>query len=183
MKMKKIFATIAAASAIAAVASVSAMAADYAAADNSVKYTVPTPDSDTQMTVLVVPKGAEVTDENIYYIDQDGTLSGSALLKGTALADGTYVVKVGYYKSGVFTIAEDEFTVGGSTDPEYTLGDITGEGFIDSEDALLAMDYEMGMCDLDEVQLLAADTNHDTWVDSQDAILILDYEMGFIEEF
>ena len=183
MKMKKIFATIAAASAIAAVASVSAMAADYAAADNSVKYTVPTPDSDTQMTVLVVPKGAEVTDENIYYIDQDGTLSGTALLKGTALEDGTYVVKVGYYADGTFTIAEDEFTVGGSTDPEYTLGDVNADEMIDSQDAIMILEYEIGDIELSDVELLAADTNRDDMQDSQDAILILEYEIGDIEEF
>lgn len=146
--MKKFMVTCAAVSAIAAVASVSAMAADYTADNNSVAYTVPTPDTDTQMTVLVVPKGAEVTDDNIYYIDQDGELSGNALLKGTELADGTYVVKVGYYKDGTFTIAEDEFTVGEKPEnpdkPTYTLGDVNSDEVIDSQDSLLILEYEVG---------------------------------------
>jgi len=180
MKMKKIFATIAAASAIAAVASVSAMAADYAAADNSVKYTVPTPDSDTQMTVLVVPKGAEVTDENIYYIDQDGTLSGTALLKGTALEDGTYVVKVGYYNGGVFTIVEDEFTVGGS-DPAYKLGDVDESGVVDITDALWTAQSSVGLKTLTDSQKLAADVDKTGVVDITDALWIAQSSVGLRE--
>lgn len=185
--MKKFMVTCAAVSAIAAVASVSAMAADYTADNNSVAYTVPTPDAETQMTVLVVPEGAEVTDENIYYIDQDGTLSGNALLKGTELADGTYVVKVGYYKDGEFTIAEDKFTVGETSEnpdqPTYTLGDVNGDEEIDSQDSLMVLEYEVGNTDLTDTQKLAADTNKDEEVDSQDSLLILEYEVGNISGF
>ncbi len=188
--MKKFMVTCAAVSAIAAVASVSAMAADYTAENNSVAYTVPTPDAETQMTVLVVPKGADVTDENIYYIDQDGTLSGNALLKGTELADGTYVVKVGYYKDGEFSIDEDEFVVGETPDqpdnpdqPTYTLGDVNDDGEIDSQDSLSILEYEVGNSDLTDTQKLAADTNKDTEIDSQDSLLILEYEVGNISDF
>lgn len=183
--IKKFMVTCAAVSAIAAVASVSAMAADYTADNNSVAYTVPTPDAETQMTVLVVPKGAEVTDDNIYYIDQDGTLSGSALLKGTELADGTYVVKVGYYKDGEFSIAEDEFVVGETSEnpvqPTYKLGDVNSDGKVDVTDALLVAQKAVGMKEFDETQMAAADVNKDKKVDVTDALLIAQKAVGMTD--
>lgn len=180
--MKKFMATCAAVTAIAAVSSVSAMAADYTAENNSVKFTVPTADADTQMTVLVVPKDAEVTDENIYYIDQDATLADTALLKGDSLADGTYVVKVGYYKDGVFTISPEEFTVGEIKEDlvDVLLGNVVGaDETINATDAQQVLKYyATGTAGFaaDPYKLVAANVaGADTTINATDAQQILKY--------
>ncbi len=179
--MKKFMATCAAVTAIAAVSSVSAMAADYTAENNSVKFTVPTADADTQMTVLVVPKDAEVTDENIYYIDQDATLADTALLKGDSLADGTYVVKVGYYKDGVFTISPEEFTVGEIKEDgvEILVGNVDGNTRITTADATAVLKHTAGAELLEGTNFTAAALcDGNKRISTADATNILKYTSG-----
>lgn len=180
--MKRFIAVGAVVSAIAAVTSMPAMAADYAEDNNSVAYAVPTPDSDTSMTIIVVPKGAEVTYDNIYYINQNKELSGDALLKGKKLADGTYVVKVGYYKDGEFAIMEDEFVVGETVeDTTYTLGDVDNDGVVTVLDALCTVQAVAGINELTNTQILAADVDKDNLVTVLDALDIAKYIAGLIE--
>lgn len=62
--------------------------------------------------------------------------------------------------------------------PEIILGDANGDGFADSMDSALLLQYEVGMVDLDETAYLAGDVNGDGWPDSMDAALILQYEVG-----
>jgi hypothetical protein len=172
-------------------AGMSAMAAEYSADTNTATYTVPTAADNTQMTVLVIPEGVKgnVQDSDILYINQDakgGAVNGTAALKAVdgGLADGTYLVKVGYYDAdNVFRIAEDTFTVGNDTPtPAYTLGDVNADGEIDPSDALLVLKYYVGE-DLTETQILAADVNKDSEIDPSDALLILNYYVGNIDEF
>ncbi len=177
--MKKFMVTCAAATAIAAVASVSAMAADYSAENNSATYTVPTSDADTQMTVLVIPKDADgaVTDENIYYIDQDGTLSGTALLKGDSLADGTYLVKVGYYEGGTFKIAQEEFVVGEVTEKTTVkIGDANGSNSITAADGTAILKHVGEVAALEGSKFVAAArSNGNDTVTAADATAVLKY--------
>ena len=178
--IKKFVVTCAAVSAVAAVTSASAMAADYTAENNSVTFSVPTPDADTQMTALVMPKGAEVTGENIYYIDQNiGAVSGNALLKGESLADGTYVVKVGYYVGGEFAISEEEFVVGEiETLREILLGDVANPAGINAIDAQQVLKYSAtgeATFASDTDKLIAADVAKPTGINTVDAQQILKY--------
>lgn len=138
--MKKFIVACAAVSAITAAAGMSAMAAEYNAENNSVAITVPAEAAvDTQKTILVIPQDKEtsVTDADIYYINQDADLGTTALLKGDSLADGTYVVKIGYYKAdGTFAIANDSFTVGNDTPVKTILiGDVDLNKRITTNDA------------------------------------------------
>lgn len=185
--MKKFMTTCAAVTAIAAVASVSAMAAEYTAETNSATYAVPTPDQDTQMTVIVVPedKVDAITDEDIYYINQDGTLSGNALLKGTELADGTYVVRVGYYEGGEFKIAEEKFTVGdvivnppvGTT---VKVGDADQNNRISTNDAAKVLSHTSKLETLEGLAFKAAalSDNNDR-ISTNDAAEILKFTSKF----
>lgn len=183
--MKKFMVTCAAVSAIAAVASVSAMAeAVYTADGNSLTYGLPTADAGTQMTVLVVPKDAEVTDENIYYIDQAEALTGSALLKGDKLEDGTYVVKVGYTSGGEFAIQSEEFTLGEVIPPVDTtdvlLGNVVGtDATINATDAQQVLKYYVtGTAGFaaDPYKLVAANVaGTDATINATDAQQILKY--------
>ncbi len=67
--------------------------------------------------------------------------------------------------------------------PDYTLGDINDDGFIDYLDALLALRHDAELISLSDVQVLAGDVNKDGSVDALDAILILRYDAGLIENF
>lgn len=186
--MKKFIVACAAVSAITVAAGISAMAAEYTEADNSVKFTVPAGDADSQKTVLVIPKDKKgsVKDEDILYIDQDAALKDTALLKGTELPKGDYLVMVGYYNNNTFTISEEVFNVGGGGDVppvvEYTLGDVNDDGVIDPADALLVLKYYIGE-DLTETQQLAADVTKDELIDPADALQILKYYVGDIDNF
>ena len=185
--MKKFIVACAAVSAITVAAGMSAMAAEYTAENNSVKFTVPAGDTDSQKTVLVIPKDKKgsVTDEDILYINQDAALADSALLKGTELKDGTYVVMVGYYNSGAFQIAEEEFTLGdvpGGDTREILMGDVTGDGLIESTDAQQVMRYSVrgasgaGFAS-DPDKLIAADVTADGLIESTDAQQIMRYSV------
>ncbi len=183
--MKKFIVACAAVSAITAAAGMSAMAAEYNAENNSVAITVPAEAAaDTQKTILVIPQDKEtsVTDADIYYINQDADLGTTALLKGDSLADGTYVVKIGYYKAdGTFAIANDSFTVGNdspSDTHEVLMGDVTGDSKINNADAQQVLRYEIkgsaGFAS-DPDKLIAADINADSKINNVDSQQILRY--------
>ena len=63
------------------------------------------------------------------------------------------------------------------------LGDVNGDGLVDSDDAALILKYDVGLIDGSEMMLDVADVNGDGLVDSDDAALILKYDVGLIEGF
>lgn len=60
------------------------------------------------------------------------------------------------------------------------LGDVNGDGAVDSLDAALVLRYDAGLLILDSELLSAADCNSDGGVDSLDAATILKYDAGLI---
>lgn len=62
-------------------------------------------------------------------------------------------------------------------------GDVNADNAINSSDALLALQYSVGMKTLTAVQKSAADVNNDGNVNSADALKILQYAVGEIETF
>lgn len=60
------------------------------------------------------------------------------------------------------------------------IGDVNGDGEVNSEDALLVMRYSMNLCRLDD--LAAADVNGDGNVNMADALLIMRYANGFTQD-
>ena len=192
--MKKFMVACAAASAIAVAAGMSAMAAEvtYNAENNSAPITVPADAAaGPQKTVLVIPETAKnnVTDNNILYIDQGETLPADALLKAGTLADGKYLVMVGYYKAdNTFAISEDYFTIGGGApggDPSEThevlMGDVTKpDGIINSMDAQQVLKYAVtgsAAFASNPDKLIAADVAKPTVINSMDAQQILKYSV------
>jgi hypothetical protein len=184
--MKKFMVACAAVSAMTAVAGMSAMAAEYNADTNTATYEVPAAADSTQMTVLVIPEGSKgsVQDTDILYINQDekgGAVNGTAALKGTdKLADGNYLVMVGYYDSdSTFKIAEDTFTVG-DVNPgvDVLVGDVDQNGKITASDASAVLTYiatEDGITEGTASFYAAAKSDNNDKITASDASAILVY--------
>ena len=62
-------------------------------------------------------------------------------------------------------------------------GDINNDVNVNNLDASIALKYDAGISDLDELQLSAADVNTDEGVDNLDAAMILKYDAGIINGF
>ena len=60
---------------------------------------------------------------------------------------------------------------------------MNGDGQINTRDAKLIMQYELGLIDETKLDLLAADVNGDGAVNTRDAKLIMQFELGIITEF
>ncbi len=74
---------------------------------------------------------------------------------------------VDYSDRSIFTVA-----------PDYILGDINGDGEVDSGDALLALKIAVGELIPTELQKLSGDLNGDRKIDSADAVMILRKAVG-----
>ncbi len=70
-----------------------------------------------------------------------------------------------------------------TSEPQYLLGDVDGNGEVTVTDALLALRYAMHIVDLDETALLAGDVDYTGDVTVTDALLIMRYSMGLLGEF
>lgn len=66
---------------------------------------------------------------------------------------------------------------------ETKQGDPTGDGKINSSDALICLQYSVGKIILTDDVLAAADVNKDGFVNSSDALKILQYSVGKITHF
>ena len=67
--------------------------------------------------------------------------------------------------------------------PDVVLGDVNGDGAVDTTDAKLIMQYDLGLIDETALTLEAADVNGDGAVDTTDAKLVMQLDLGLIEEF
>lgn len=62
-------------------------------------------------------------------------------------------------------------------------GDANNDGLIDSDDAMMVLQYYAGIINQNQINLMNADVNGDGVVDSDDAMLILQYYAGLITRF
>lgn len=89
--------------------------------------------------------------------------TAAALVSGTEQTDKT------------FTITVEE--------PKGLLGDVNGDGKVNSRDAMLVLQYSAKITTLAEDQLVRGDVNKDNKVNSRDAMRILQYSAKIITEF
>lgn len=160
---------------------------DYYA--NAVKFDVKAENlTENQQYLLMVLKGGAdgsapgvPTAENIAYIDQAAAQNGSVSFAAypKELTKGKYYV---YLVGGGTAFAQSQ-VASFEYDKKYTLGDVNGDGAIDSEDALMALQIFTKIITPTETQRLAADVNRDTTIDSEDALLILRYFVKQITSF
>ncbi|MBQ9949947.1 MAG: dockerin type I repeat-containing protein [Clostridia bacterium] len=66
---------------------------------------------------------------------------------------------------------------------DILIGDVTGDGNVNTGDAVMILKYAAGLAELDEEQAQAADTTGDGTVNTGDAVAILKFAAGIISEF
>lgn len=126
------------------------------------------------LTATVAPANATVK-TLVWTSDDSGIASVSRTGIVTALHVGTTTIRA----TSVDGNHSAEITV--TVTPSAELGDVNGDGYIDSADAMLCLRYSVGLAKLTEEQKRAANVNHDSFVDAGDAIKILRYDAKLID--
>jgi hypothetical protein len=66
---------------------------------------------------------------------------------------------------------------------DYLMGDVNGDGLVDTTDAKLIMQLDLGLVDGSALNLDAADVNGDGLVDTTDAKLVMQKDLDLIDKF
>ena len=98
----------------------------------------------------------------------------SIILCAVMLLSATVTVFARHYSGG-----DPEF--GLELDETYTLGDVNGDGDVNSLDAAWVLKYDAEMLSVYQLGIIFADVNSDGNVDSLDAARILKYDAGILE--
>lgn len=126
------------------------------------------------LTATVAPANATVK-TLIWTSDDSGIASVSRTGIVTAVSVGTTKI----HATSVDGNHSAEVTVTVTAAPQ--LGDVNGDGYIDSADAMLCLRSAVGLTELTAEQKSAADVNKDGFVDAGDAIKILRYDAKLID--
>ena len=124
------------------------------------------------------------TVSNLQYIDQVTIREKEATFTiiPRAMTDGkTYNVYVSTNGENGDLTKVASFQYGAK--PPYTLGDVNNDGYIDVDDAVLALRCAVQLIDLEGTQFSAADVNQDKTIDVDDAAQILRYAVKLITSF
>lgn len=128
-----------------------------------------------KLTATITPADATVK-TLVWTSDDPGIASVSRTGIVTAVSVGTTKI----HATSVDGNHSAEVTVTVTAAPQ--LGDVNGDGYIDSADAMLCLRYSVGLAkELTEEQEKAADVNKDGFVDAGDAIKILRYDAKLID--
>lgn len=128
------------------------------------------------LVLLLAGDSAVPTEGNIQYIDQTSVEAGKVtfILKPKALTEGTYNVYISTTDKALKKVASFKY----GEKPEYTLGDVNGDGKVSAYDASMILQHTVGLIDLAGVA--AADVNKDGKISAYDASMILQYTVGLI---
>lgn len=180
-KITAVTAALAAAASMSAVAFAGDFTATYDKDADTVSVTNLTATFSDQITVVIVPNGAEsISSENIYYIDQDSVankdalLTGMGVLAGSMVAGNTYEVRIGCTEGDIYTAT---FTVE-ADEPAYPLGDANLDSYRTTDDASKILDVLAGNDTFADGAKKYADANQDDYVTTDDASKILDVLAG-----
>ncbi len=127
-----------------------------------------------KLTATIAPADATVK-TLVWTSDDPGIASVSRTGIVTAVSVGTTKI----HATSVDGNHSAEITVTVTAAPQ--LGDVNGDGYIDSADAMLCLRSAVGLKKLTEEQKSAADVNKDGFVDAGDAIKILRYDAKLID--
>lgn len=128
-----------------------------------------------KLTATIAP--ADATVKTLVWTSDD---SGIASVSRTGIVTAVSVGTTKIHATSVDGNHSAEITV--TVTPNAQLGDVNGDGYIDSADAMLCLRYSVGLAkELTEEQKSAADVNKDGFVDAGDAIKILRYDAKLID--
>ena len=127
-----------------------------------------------KLTATIAP--ADATVKTLVWTSDD---SGIASVSRTGIVTAVSVGTTKIHATSVDGNHSAEITV--TVTPNAELGDVNGDGYIDSADAMLCLRYSVGLKELTKEQKRAANVNHDRFVDAGDAIKILRYDAKLIE--
>ena len=126
------------------------------------------------LTATITP--ADATVKTLIWTSSDegvATVSRTGIV--TALSVGETTIRATSVDGNFYA----EITV--TVTAKAQLGDVNGDGYIDSADAMLCLRSAVGLTELTAEQKSAADVNKDGFVDAGDAIKILRYDAKLID--
>ena len=126
------------------------------------------------LTATITP--ADATVKTLIWTSSD---EGVATVSRTGIVTALSVGETKIHATSVDGNHSAEVTVTVTAAPQ--LGDVNGDGYIDSADAMLCLRSAVGLKKLTEEQKSAADVNKDGFVDAGDAIKILRYDAKLID--
>lgn len=185
--MKNFKKVVAAAAAVAMTMSIGVSAfADAEAtasyADGKVNVSGVTMNNGKQYTVIVIDAdkaNATLEAADLYYINQGDngeTFWTNGLGVKEDLAAGDYIARIG--GEDLAEVIEIPFTVGGTVEHLYPLGDADLSSEVDADDAATILNYVVSNITLTEEALIYADADQNDSVDADDSALILNYVVG-----
>lgn len=148
----------------------------------AVKFTLGFTGNTGEQYVVFLLQGSEVvpTQSNIRYIDQkEGGAISFTVYPSELTTPGDYGVYVSSTNQAYTEVASFQVTNSWEKAP-YILGDVDMDGDINSLDALLLLQFNAMMVELNETQKQAADVNGDGTINSIDALVILQINAGII---
>ena len=125
------------------------------------------------LTATITP--ADATVKTLVWTSDD---PGIATVSRTGIVTAVSVGETTIHATSVDGNHSAEVTVTVTAAPQ--LGDVNGDGYIDSADAMLCLRSAVGLKKLTEAQEAVADVNGDGFIDAGDAIKILRYNAGII---
>ena len=146
----------------------------YANADT---FTLTLKTAPTEQTLVYLVEGSGLpTEANLQYIDQSGSGTAFTLKPKTLESGKTYRVYVSTKSKA--PVEAGSFSYGEK--PEFTLGDVNDDGYIDTVDALWILQCYVKKR---ELSLDCADVNRDGMIDTVDALKVLQFYVGKITSF
>lgn len=124
-------------------------------------------------------KGWKEIDGNMYYFQNTGIMAtGWQLINN----EFYYFDNNGLYVTGIQKLNGKyyQFDNNGICLGEVILGDVNSDEQVDSDDAMLILQYYAGLISSGQLNIHVADVNADQQIDSDDAMIILQYYAGII---
>ena len=170
------------------VASVSSSGHVIAVAPGTVTITVMTEDGGFTAECIITVNSEPVETYTVTFVDglteeviSTVTVAEGADVEFPEAPEHEGYTFTGWDKDGKNIIAD--ITITAQYELAVVIGDLNGDGKINTADAVIVLKISAGMIAQDENNSIAGDCNFDGEVNTADAVLILKYSAGMIEKF